>query len=143
MYTTKYFSHQSGFIALMSIIILGFVLFVVVLTLGNRSIGTRFLLLDFERKTASYAAAEGCVQVAAVVLSADHAYCVGPSCVPPVPVADVSVGSNNCLIHSVTGSGSQKTIRVSSSVENATTNLEVVWDISLEKIISWKQVPNW
>ena len=128
---------QGGFIALISVIILGFVLLATVLMLGNRSIGTRFLLLDLERKDQSRALAEGCVQVAIIAIVNDPAYCVNSISCLTVPSVFVSVGSGTCTIVSV----SSGTIKTTASVSGATTNLVVEWDITNERISSWKETP--
>lgn len=127
-------SNQSGFIALISVIILGFVLLIVVLTLGSKSVGTRFLLLDLERKDATKALAEGCVQVAIVAIVNNPSYSASNISVP--------VGENTCTIKSVSSGTIQATANVTGG---ATTNLEVEVDTSAGnegEVLSWLELPN-
>ncbi len=120
-------SSKGGFIALISIIIIGFVLLISVIALGSRSIGTRFLLLDLERKDASKSLAEGCVQVAIIAIVNDPAYSASNVSVP--------VGSGTCTIKSVVSG----TIKTTANVSGATTNLQVSVDTSSGAIISWQE----
>lgn len=135
---------QKGFIALISVIVLGFVLLITVLALGSRSLGTRFLLLDLERKNMSKSFAEGCVQVAIIKIVNDPKIVATPTTLEEWEYP--KVGSSHCYIYSVTPDNptapTQSTIKTTASSTNATTNLEVIWDISGERITSWKEVAN-
>ena len=102
-----------------------------VLTLGNRSIGTRFLLLDLERKDSSYQLASGCVQVAIIEI-------VNNSVVPASYPKTIPVGSGTCTIKSVVSG----TIKTTANVSGATTNLQVSVDTSSGAITSWREVQN-
>ncbi len=131
---------QQGFIALISVIVLGFVLMITVLTLGSRGIGSRFALLDLERKEASDALARGCVEVARVVVVNDATYEIAPS----APV-HVEVGSSQCTIRSIdagTPSSGFSLVQVSASSTGATTNLEIVVDSATGNVNSWKERVN-
>jgi len=128
---TLHATRNQGFIALISVIILGFVLLATVLMLGNRSIGTRFLLLDLERKDQSRALAEGCVQVAIIEI-------VNNSVVPASYPKTIPVGSGTCTIKSVVSG----TIKTTANVSGATTNLQVSVDTSSGAIISWQECKN-
>ena len=130
-------TRSDGFIALISVIILGFVLLATVLMLGNRSIGTRFLLLDLERKDSSYQLASGCVQVAIIEIVNNS---VVPASYPKLVWVDQD-RTVSCMIESVAVSGTVGTIKTTASSTGATTNLVVEWDITNEKISSWKETP--
>ncbi len=121
----------------MSMIILGFVLLIAVITLGSRSLGTRFLLLELERKDASRSLAEACVQVGIIAVVNNPSFAVSSSNWKMVPV-----GSNTCGIYSVTRSGVQNTIKATASSTGATTNLEIVVNNTTGGVVSWKEVGN-
>ncbi|OHA27355.1 MAG: hypothetical protein A3C06_04190 [Candidatus Taylorbacteria bacterium RIFCSPHIGHO2_02_FULL_46_13] len=127
-------SSNGGFIALISVIILGFVLLIAVLTLGNRSLGTRFLLLDLERKDVSNQLARACVQVAIIAVVNDSLY-NGVNVMVPV-------GSDRCMIHSVNPVGGESLIKTTASTSATVTNLQVSVDNTNGTIISWQEVPN-
>ena len=129
-------NQKRGFIALLSMIILGFMLLLTVITLGNRSIGGRFILLDLERKEMSAELASVCVHVAVISLVNDPAYTV----VSPV---EIPVGDNNCKIVSITPDDGLRIIQaqgVVPEVGGATTNIEAVWDTGAEEIDFWQEV---
>ena len=128
-------SNKRGFIALITIIILGFVLVITVLTLGSKSIGNRFALLDFEKKDASVQLAKACIEVARVAIVNDPNYLV--SIASPVTV---TVGSGECEIHEVTDSGGWKIVHATGESGGAVTNLEFVIDKSSGATISYREM---
>ena len=117
-------------------IIIGFVVLLAVLTLGNRSVGGRFILLDLERKETSAELASACVQVAVIALVNDPLY------TPPTSPYPVPVGMNSCdlILIGHDGSGISK-IQAHATVSGATTNVEVLWDEANERINSWQELP--
>lgn len=129
-------TRNRGFIALLSIIILGFVLLLTVFTLGSRSIGGRFLLLDLERKEMSVELASACVHVAIIALVSDPLY------TPPTPSYAVPVGESECEIVSIAHDNPPlSTIRAHGEVGSVSTNVEAVWDSDLEEVDSWRELP--
>ncbi|OGG47609.1 hypothetical protein A2761_00070 [Candidatus Kaiserbacteria bacterium RIFCSPHIGHO2_01_FULL_51_33] len=128
---------QSGFIALISILIISFVLFYAVVSVSQRGIASRFLLLDIERKAASEKLAESCVQVVLIAVINDPSYIVLSSSPVSVPV-----GPDMCTIYSVSPSGAQSTIETKAVVSGATTNLRVIADNTTGVIVLWQEVPN-
>ena len=126
------FRDSNGFIALVSVIILGFVLFATVITLGSRSLGTRFLLLDLERKDITDGLAGGCLQVAIINIVGDPAYEGNDF--------EVNVGDKTCKIISVTNHGAESMIRTKGELNGVTTNYEAVWNKTQEKIISLVEI---
>ena len=79
-YATSYKLYDRGFIALISVIIIGFVLLLSVIALGGKGIAGRFNLLNLEYKNSSYQLASGCVQTAIIYIVND------PSYNPPAPI---------------------------------------------------------
>jgi len=128
---------EGGYIALISVIIITFILFIAVFSLAQFGITSRFSLLDLENKSESEQLAAGCVQVAIIAIVNDPAY--------EAALVPVTVDDGECTIESVevdTPSSGLSTIKTSAVVTGATTNLEVVWEQSGEDITSWEEVPN-
>ncbi len=132
-------NEQGGFVALISVIILGIVLMAAVLSLANRGLAQRFMFLDLERKDASDALAQGCLQSAIVAVVND----------PTLTISStnwkiVHIGSATCGIYSITPntpSAGNSLIKTTASTSAATTNLEVVVGTTNGNIISWKETP--
>lgn len=127
------YAHKTnrGFIALISAIVVSFVLLITVVTLGMRGITGRLYLLEIENKRSSQALAESCVSVATVKVFSDPLYVA-----TNVPV---QVGTNSCTILSVapnTPVSGQSTVRVSGIYKKATTYLTVVIQTSNGALIS-------
>src|SRR3989344_619469 len=101
--------HQkdSGFVALITAIILSVILLVVTITLSQTSFLTRSILLDSEFKERSTALAEACVDVAILRISMTPGYSATNE--------DVSIGTETCTIVSVSGSNIQTSAEVEAS----------------------------
>jgi hypothetical protein len=120
-----------GFIALLTIIILGFVFLVAVISAAELGLVGRAILGRLEDKVMSEEYAEGCVQLARVQVASD----------PSVAVSNMSIsyGDVSCTIVLLTNSGSQRTIRTHAEVRGATTNFEVVVDATTAIVLSWQE----
>lgn len=130
--------NEDGFIALISILILSFVLLVAVLSLAQFGITSRLFLLDLENKSASEQLAAGCVQVAIIATVNDPLYTL----TTPVPITIDEENERGCVLVSVTPNRPTtniSTIQASSTVSGATTNFEVEWDTVDEEIDSWRE----
>ncbi|OGC80485.1 hypothetical protein A2943_02190 [Candidatus Adlerbacteria bacterium RIFCSPLOWO2_01_FULL_51_16] len=123
-----------GFIALISVIIISFVLLITVLSFAQFGIVSRFLLLDLERKEASENLAAACVQVAIIAVYNDSLYEVTDRSVP--------VGSEECVltIEASTPFLGRSQIQTTASSTGATTNLEVVIDSASGVIQTWEEL---
>ncbi len=134
--TTHYkLQTQSGYIALMSAIIISILLLAITVNLGFNGFFGRFNILDSESKERSSALAEACVDTAVLNLAQGST----PS---PLP-ANISVGSESCKIFSVqydTPVLDQATIKTQAVINKAHTNLQVIINNNFE-IISWKECP--
>ncbi len=87
---------QRGFIALMSMIILSFVLLDVTMTANTSSMFARLNTLNSEYKRISLGLAESCVNKALLTIAENYSY-------TPAPGGDVIlVGSNFCTIKELT-----------------------------------------
>lgn len=118
----KSFDNQSGFMALMSAIIISVVLIAITVGLSMNGFFVRSNVLNSEYKNVSSQLAEGCADGALLNLINNPAYNPSNQLYP--------VGSNNCTIVSVTPSGSQRIIKTqgiypSSGPEQSYTDLQV------------------
>jgi len=122
---------NTGFMALMSAIIISVVLFLIATNLSLTGFYSRSNILDSELKERSSAFAEACVDKAILKIISE------PDYIPNNEI--ISVGSDTCKIQSVAG-GSQKTILVQSNYNNKYfTNLEVLVGSDMS-IISWQEI---
>lgn len=125
---------QSGFIALISAIIITVLLLTIVSTASLGGFFGRFNILDSEFKDRSRALAEGCVDTALLRLANDPNYVGGA---PPIPV-----GSDSCDVMSVESLGSSKVIKTKGEFQNAHTNLKVTVDATTLLVAGWEELPN-
>lgn len=134
---------ESGFVALMTAIVLVVILLVVAISLNLIGFLTRGEILDSEYKDRSSALAEACADTTLLKLAKDSAYAGNE--------ANVSVGSDKCnigLIQNDTPIARQKTINVDavfppSSVtnQNAVTKLQIIINSITLSVISWNEIP--
>lgn len=118
---------NSGFIALMSAIIISVVLLLIVANLSLTSFYGRFNILDSELKEKSSALAEACVDTAMLKLVNDSDYSGNET---------VSVDADTCEIESVSGG----MISVRADYRNYVTKLEVDVDSSIS-VTRWEEIP--
>ncbi|MEK7063836.1 MAG: hypothetical protein AAB955_04080 [Patescibacteria group bacterium] len=126
-----------GFIALISTIVVSFVLILAVVTLGMRGIAGRLYLLDIEHKNTSYALAESCITVGIIKIANDPDY-TGTNITVPV-------GTETCTLVAVTPntpSASRATISARGAKSGATTHLTVVIDEATALPVSWVETAN-
>ena len=136
MISGKY-KNDSGFVALITAIILSAVLLIIVITLNQTSFFTRGILIDSESKERSAALAEACVDIAMLKLANNPTYGGDEPA--------VSIGSDSCeIFHIDPLLGGQQTIETKGIFNGATTNLSVVVDVSVSDISvhSWTEIEN-
>ena len=122
---------NSGFIALMSAIIISIVLLLMITNLSLTGFYGRFNILDAELKERSSALAEACVDTALLRLANDPGY--------PYPANDpINVDGNDCIIESAAGGN----ISVKADYKNYITKIEVEVNLSDMSINSWEETPN-
>ena len=131
--------NNKGFIALMSAIIISFVLIVITVTIGMTSFFGRVNVLDTELKERSSALAEACVDTAILKLSTNQDYLLVP--------ADHSItvtGSDTCDIFSLSPTPPRTfpiTIKTQAKINNKVyTNFVIIID-SDYNIVSWDEIP--
>ena len=122
---------ENGFIALMTAIVLSFILMITAVALNQTSFFARSEILDAEYKNRSSALAEACVDTALLKLAVNPGY-AGPD-------PDIPVGSDTCDIRPVITTGSQKIIQTRAEFQEAATNLEVKVDASDLSVVSWNE----
>ena len=125
--------NNSGFIALMSSIIISVILLLIAVTLSFTGLNIRFNILDSELKERSNALAEACVDIALLKLVKDSNYQGGE---------DVTVsGSDTCIIKTINPIIDPVVIDTKAIFKQATTNLRIKVNKSNLKVISWEEVP--
>lgn len=112
---------ESGFIALVSVIIISLILTVVVFALSFGGFSLRFNILDSEFKEISFFSAKSCRDIALFKLSTNDSYL-------PRPEGDVVFLSDSedglsCMIVSVSLEGGETIVETSAEFEKARTNL--------------------
>ena len=125
---------QSGFVALITAIILSLILIIITTTFNQTNFFTRGMLLDSEYKERSAALAEACVDVARLKLANDPAYTVSD--------LEVPIGGDKCFIKSVSPSGLTKTIKTEAVFKGANTKLLVTVIVSPTNVSidTWTEV---
>lgn len=116
---------ESGFVALVSVIIIGAVLIVLVFTLGVSTFFTRFSVLDAENKRTSALLAEGCMNAAMLKIAQNGSYAPAAAgeCVAIGGTCGGSDPQRVCKICSVNYSGSTATIETRALYNGTYTNL--------------------
>ncbi len=135
----KLINFESGYIALVSVVIMSAVLLLILVAVGGTSVSSRLGILSYEYKLQSSSLADGCVDVALLKLINNSNY---------NPTNElVKLGANTCTIVSVTSNGGQKIIQVrgiypETGVNRSYTNLQVQATVSNGNIVvnSWEEV---
>ena len=120
---------QSGFIALISAVVISLLLITITVALSLAGFLGRFNILDDEYKKISSGLAESCLDTAVLRLSQNPAYTPDPG-VPGDQV--VNVGNRTCKIGWINPGGATwpKTIQVIASHSGSFTNLEAGANVS-------------
>lgn len=121
---------QTGFIALISAIIISVVLLLVVTSAALTGFSGRFNILDSELKERSSAIADACVDEARLYL-ADGSIHTYPALEP--------VGTDKCYIDSVTDVSPNKVIAVHAVYNDFHTNLSVTVNPTNFSVVSWQE----
>jgi hypothetical protein len=125
-------SNTSGFIALMSAIIISIVLLGIVLTGGLTGFFGRFNILDSESKERSSALAESCIDLAVLDYINNGAVTNG----------NKTVGGDTCDIHSNSIAGNKLTIITQAKINNAYSNVKAIINTDDMTINSWVECAN-
>ncbi len=122
---------NTGFVALISAIIISVILLLMVINVSLTAFYSRFNILDSELKERSSALAEACADTAMLKLANNSSY---------NPVNEVvTVGSDTCTIISVTGSIT-KTILTKADFKNYNTKLQIKVDATTIAVSEWKEI---
>lgn len=126
--------NNSGFLALMSSIIISAILLFITINTSFNGFYTRFNILDTEIKERSFALADSCLDIALLKFIQDSSFSGN---------INNSVSENSCYIGPVTTSGTQKTFKIKGVYLNAHTNLKVVVNGTNFKVISVEEIPTY
>lgn len=128
---------NSGFIALITAIVLSAILITTAVALNQLSFFARSEISNAEYKERSIALAEACLDMALLRLAQNPAY-------PGGEIVTVTA-SDSCAIRPVlrnTPQSGQNTIETRAVFQEATTNLKIVVKASNFSILSWDEVPS-
>jgi Tfp pilus assembly protein PilX len=126
-------THNRGFVALITVLILSAVLMVGVVSLAQYGITARYSLLDIENKTKSENLASACVAVARIAVVNDPQWSTTNKI--------VAVETSSCTIESVTSVSGNRRVKVSAVHANATTNYVVDISPTTGAIMSFVEAP--
>jgi len=123
----------SGFVALISVIIISAILLLVATNLSFTGFYGRFNILDSEYKEKSLALAEACADEAILNITVDTTYTGDETILLP---------PSECRIGTVTTSGLNKNFTASAVFQNSYTNLRISFDTDSYLVTLWEEVPN-
>jgi|SRR6185295_1588016 len=125
---------QSGYIALMSAIVISALLLAITVSLGLGGFFSQTNILDAESKEQSFALAQGCVSVAILDIAKNT--------IPVSFPATVNIDQNMCTIISINQNSpatGQTTIKSAAAVSKSHTNIKAVINSTTFSIISFSQ----
>lgn len=123
---------NSGFMALMSTIIICAVLLLIASNVSFNGFYSSSNIFDSEFKDKSMALAEACVDIAILNLSSGTTY---------NPTNEiVNVNADTCTIESITADASSKTIYAEANPNNYFTHLKIIVGSTDFSIISWQEI---
>lgn len=125
---------NSGFIALMSSIIISVILLLIATTFSFTGFSSRFNILDLEMKERSSALAEACVDTALLKLANNPNY-------PGGETITVS-GSDTCTINTIDSIIDPIIIDTKAVFQQANTNLHIKVKKSDISVVSWEEMSN-
>jgi hypothetical protein len=128
---TKNNKASSGFIALMSAIIISVILLLITANLNLSGFYGRSNILDWELKEKSSALADACVDIILLRLAQDPGYTGGET----ITVS----GEDTCIIFSTSGTN-PRVFNIQAKPMNYYTNFEVTIDVSRLEINDWEEI---
>lgn len=133
----------SGFVALMSVIIISAILLALVFTLGVSSFFNRFDALDVENKRASLGLAEACVSAAMLRVAQNGSYvpAVAGDCVTIGGTCYAADPQKTCAICSVAG-GNPATVVTRAVYNGAFSTVQVTFDTVPDSfaVLKWEEL---
>ena len=124
---------NSGFIALISVILLSVILLLVVTSTSLDGFYSRFNIFDYESKERSNALAEACADTVLLKLINDSSYTGGGS---PVVVS----GSDTCTIDSTSVTIPDRTFVLHAIFNNSYTNLQIIVNVASASVVQWEEI---
>ena len=125
--------HSSGYLALLSMIIISALLLSATLSLSQLSLTQRFLTLDYEYKLQANSLALACVHLGILLTTTKQRPVITTPHFYPVQ-------GESCTILSLTHSGTVATIRTRGVRKNIVTNYYVTADNTTGKVLSAEEV---
>lgn len=127
---------DGGFIALISVLIIGAILLVTIVAASFINFYSRYNVLDFEFKERSVSAADACADRALLELANNPAYAGGLT---------ASLNSlDACRVGNVqqnTPAAGQVSFKIQATSSDAVTNLSITVNASDLSVISWREIP--
>lgn len=124
---------NSGYIALISSIIISILLLGITLAISSTGYFSRFDILKTEFKKRSSALAEACVDTALLKLAQNQSYNGNEN---------IGVGNDQCSILTIETASGQKIIKTKAVFQNAVTNLKITIDSADLSVIYWEELAN-
>lgn len=122
---------QSGYIAIISSVIISILVLGVALAVSQIGFFSRANILDAEFKERSFALAEACAETALLKLANNRSYAGNEN---------ISVGVDQCSILPIESVSGQKIIKTRAIFQKATTNLKITAQESNLSIIYWEEI---
>jgi len=122
---------NSGYIALISSIIISILVLGIALAISSAGYFSRFDILKNEFKERSLALAEACVDTALLKLARNQSYNGNEN---------INVGNNQCSILIIETASGQKIIKTKAIFQNAVTNLKVTVNNVNLSVIYWEEL---
>ena len=124
--------NNSGYIALISSIIISILVLGIALAISSAGYFSRFDILKNEFKERSSALAEACVDTALLKLAQNQSYNGNEN---------ISVGNDQCSILATENApGQKKIIKTKATFQNAVTNLKVTVNNADLSVIYWEEL---
>lgn len=124
---------NTGFVALISVIIISVILLMITTSLGFDTFYSRFNIFDYESKERSSAIAEACADIVLLKIKKDSTYTGGGSIV-------VVSGSDTCTIDTTGLTTPNRTFILHSIYNNSYTNLRIIVNVSTGVIVKWEEI---
>lgn len=126
---------KSGFVALMSVIIISAILLILAVTLSSSSIFERYDILSSEMKEKSLSNAEACIDEALLILANDETH---------TSTTTTTLTSNdNCTIGPIPGAGNPRIFYVTSNRNGYTTNIKTSVNPLTISVNYWEEIPTY
>lgn len=124
---------SSGYVAIISAIIISIIVAIVLVSLGQVSFFNRINISDAHLKEKSRALAEACADTAFLKLARNSAYAGNET---------ITVASDTCKVVSVTASGTARIVTTQGAYQGSYTNLKITIPTSTVSVTGWEETQN-